>query len=688
MKRILIALIIMFTVFPAIAQQNVINEEKVKNAVGLMKKMMDKPGEMQTIYAELQALKLSSAERKEAEKRMQQQAASTAAAANETAMKTGGITAKKIDSWKEDKDRIVPVRDEARINAVLRRSLTDAEIRTYCTALHQAVKAKLDPAVIRQAENIYAAYNTKSATATAKGNIAVGCFLENLPLQAIYIMGKVCSEENTDANNLNNYAALLTNYGAEQGAIPILSYLNGKYARSPVIMSNLAVAWMGLGDLKKAGSYADSCIRFFPGNASQAHYVKSVVKESEGNRDAAAAELKQSISENYSAEKESLLKKMGGKLSAQEIKKNIPADALGLSKFTFPKFPGSYDEAVSLSTEWKIFYSNINESIKEWEGKAAKLRTAFAGNAPTSGKTYENQAWRNTYQLLNEEYAVKDEEMLAEFRKLNENHKKLEEELDATVKSLNKKYENDAQGQEFSDNEACLAYKSAYDVYMGAVNPLYEKYYASLISFMRKYTNELVYAGKHWMDNGFYEAFTADAKLKFLYALRSVSYKMPSYAPMFGGFGTVCSQQKPNPFNNKGLAKWEDVHCPPDWHVTTGPSSVSTHCNKITITADFGIGQATYSEDLLTGEWTNMTLEIGREIGTREIRGLEVGAEGGVFIEIDRRGISDFGVKGKLGASNGVTGADAEAKVSLKSGTASFATKGGSSLNAVIAAYK
>lgn len=688
MKHTIWIALLLPIVISTAAQPGNINEEKVNNAVVLMKKMMSKPDEMQSIYGELQALKLSSAERKEAEKRMQQQALSGAAAVKDAAMKTGGVSEKNIADWKEDKDRIVPVRDDAGINAVLKRNLTDAEIRNYCKVLHEAVKTKLNPIVVTQAEKIYNTYKTKTAAATAKGNIAIGCFLGNLPLQGIYIMGRVCSEENSDANNLNNYAALLTNYGVEQGAIPILNYLNKKYARSPVVLSNLAVAWMGLGDLKTADKYADSCIRFFPGNAAQAHYVKSVVKESEGKRDAAVAELKQSIGENYSAEKESQLKKMGGRLAAKDIKRNIPEDALGLSKFSFPKFPGGYDEDVSSSTEWKIFYSNINERIQEWEVKAAKLRNAFAANASVSGKYFENQGWRNTYQLLNEEYAAKDEAMLAELRKLDEKQNSLKEELDAAVKGLNKKYENDAQDQQFSDNEACSAYKSAYDVYMGAVNPLYERYYASFISFMRKYTNELVYAGKHWMDNAYYEAFAADAKLKFLYALKSVNYKIPSYAPMFGGFGKVCSQQKPNPFNNKWLAKWEDVHCPPEWHVTTGPTSVSTNCNKITIKANLGIGEATYTEDLLTGEWTNMTLEVGKEIGTKDISGIEVGAEGGAFIEIDRQGISDYGVKGKLGAGDGINSLEAETKVSLKSGKPSFTGKASSGLDPLIVQYK
>ncbi|MFN8253355.1 MAG: hypothetical protein U0V75_15915 [Ferruginibacter sp.] len=688
MKKITIPLLACFMAFTTLAQPAGIDEEKVVKAVALMKKMMTSPGEMQAIYGDLQALKLNSAERKEAEKRTQQQALQGAAAVKDAAMKTGSITEQKVSAWKEDRERIVPVKDNARINSMLKRNLGDAEIKNFCKAVHDAVKSKLDPAVIAQAEKIYTRLQAATNTATGRGNGAISCYLAKLPLQGIYILGRVCSEENTDGNNLNNYAALLSGYGAEQVAIPVLNYLNRKYARSPVVLSNLAVAWMGLGDLKTAEKYADSCIRFFPGHAAQAHYVKSVVKESEGDREAAKAELAESISKNYSAEKESMLKKMGGRLTAHDIKKNVPADALGLSKFTFPKFPSGYDEAISSSAEWKAFYTNIDESIKIWESKAAKLRNAVAAGNPASAAVYQNQGWRNFYERLNEEYAAKDEEMLNESRKLEKKNSELKDALDASVKKLNKQFEHDAQGQQFSDNEACTAYKSAYDVYMGAANPLHEKYYTGFISFMRKYTNELVYAGKHWMDDAFYEAFAADAKLKFLYALRSVRYKMPEYTPMLGGFGPVCSQQKPNPFKNKGLAKWEEVHCPPDWEMKTFGSSVSTHCNNIKLEIDLGFIQGSYTENLITGEWVNTTLEVGRKIGSQDIGGIEAGAEVCGFIEIDKRGISDAGVKGKAELDATVVSAGEEVKISVMTGKSSAETKAGTAFDKIIVPIK
>jgi hypothetical protein len=51
----------------AVAQKP-IDEEKIKKAVVLMQKMMEAPGQMQTVMTEMQALNLSGAEKKSANK--------------------------------------------------------------------------------------------------------------------------------------------------------------------------------------------------------------------------------------------------------------------------------------------------------------------------------------------------------------------------------------------------------------------------------------------------------------------------------------------------------------------------------------------------------------------------------------------------------------------------------------------
>jgi hypothetical protein len=712
MKKVLIIFYTLLFLFQiSVFAQKPIDEEKVKKAVVLMKKMMEDPGQMQAVLVEIEALKLNSAEDKEANKRFEKELMNKASEMKEKVMITGGITEKQITEMNENKDRIVPVRDDARINAVLKRDLSDGELKDFCRAVHEAVKKVMNPAAISQAEAIYSKMKAKYPSTAAMGNGAISCYLYNLTQQSIYIMGKVCSQDAGNANNLNNYAALLTNHGVEQGAIPILNYLHRKYARSPVILSNLSAAWMGLGEFKTAEKYADSCIKFFPGNAAQAHYVKSVVKESEGNRQGAIEELKKSIGESYSSEKANLLKKMGGELNASDYKKTLPADALGLSKFGFPELPKSCEVAVNATQEWDAYNKNIEAAIEEQKNKTERLKKEFDEKSiatynavmnsvkQKSGKsTYAfaannntNRSWDSYFKSLEGEFFKKGELFEKELDRLEAINKKEIKQMDLAFADVSKRYQNVCgEGQNCPETEICRAYQEVHDQYMLRMNSQYQKYFTEYIDYQRKKTNELVYAGRQFMEKEFYEYYASLSKLQFLGALKTVHYKKNyQIYPELGGFSKYCINVKTNPFTNNELANWNDLNCNNRWEMTLPFCGVATDCDKITFKFDVLFAEGSYSEDLFTGEWTNMTLEVGVGIGSKKVTdklGVEIGgAEVEIvgFIEIDRSGTSDYGGKVKAAITGGeavpVVGSmsliEAEGKISLKSGKPSFEVK-------------
>jgi hypothetical protein len=712
MKKVLIIFYTLLFLFQiSVFAQKPIDEEKVKKAVVLMKKMMEDPGQMQAVLVEIEALKLNSAEDKEANKRFEKELMNKASEMTEKVMITGGITEKQITEMNENKDRIVPVRDDARINAVLKRDLSDGELKDFCRAVHEAVKKVMNPAAISQAEAIYSKMKAKYPSTEAMGNGAISCYLYNLTQQSIYIMGKVCSQDAGNANNLNNYAALLTNHGVEQGAIPILNYLHRKYARSPVILSNLSAAWMGLGEFKTAEKYADSCIKFFPGNAAQAHYVKSVVKESEGNRQGAIEELKKSIGESYSSEKANLLKKMGGELNASDYKKTLPADALGLSKFGFPELPKSCEVAVNATQEWDAYNKNIEAAIEEQKNKTERLKKEFDEKSiatynavmnsvkQKSGKsTYAfaannntNRSWDSYFKTLSGEFFKKGEIFKKELARLEAINKKEIKQMDLAFADVSKRYQNVCgEGQNCPETEICRAYQEVHDQYMLRMNSQYQKYFTEYIDYQRKKTNELVYAGRQFMEKEFYEYYASLSKLQFLGALKTVHYKKNyQIYPELGGFSKYCINVKTNPFTNNELANWNDLNCNNRWEMTLPFCGVATDCDKITFEFDVLFAEGSYSEDLFTGEWTNMTLEVGVGIGSKKVTdklGVEIGgAEVEIvgFIEIDRSGTSDYGGKVKAAITGGeavpVVGSmsliEAEGEISLKSGKPSFEVK-------------
>lgn len=600
----------------SVAQQT-IDEEKVKKGLAIMKKMMANPGEIMTLQAEMQALKLNSAEDKEVRTRMSAQAGEMINKGKQQAVSMGGISEADIKNKMAENNRVIPEKDVARINSVLKRRLADGEIKKFCKAVHEVVKKKMDTKAMAQAETFYSKIKSQTSSVSGMGNGAISCYLTNLTMQAIYVMGRVCSEETADATTINNYAVLLTNHGVEEGALPLLNYLNHKYPKDPVVISNIAMAWLGLGDIKTAGKYADTCIKFFPSWAHQAHYVKSIEKESTGDRQGAVEELKKSTGRVYSAEKESQLKKWGVNLGSNYYKKHLPADALGLSKFKYPTFPLNCANVFALSEEWQGFYKEMDMVIKEYQAKtkgldaavnqstqkqaqqmmekvkAAKTRPAYYFAANNN----QNMGWWNFFNTLNIEYAFKEQEYDKEFKALNQRDSVLKDRMHKSVDEVRKKYENTCgEGQQCPSEEICNAHKKAYDEYLGEINPLLDAFYQKFILFKRRSTNELVYAAKYCLPEAEYERFKNERQLNFLGTLRNVSYRVWNISPDFGLQGHACINKKSNPFKSKGLQRFEDIHCPPDWELNIpGGSGVFTHCTKITLKLGFGIGEASYT---------------------------------------------------------------------------------------------
>jgi tetratricopeptide (TPR) repeat protein len=596
-KYIIISLAILFLSNQSFAQKP-IDEEKVSKAVVLMRKMMTDPSQMQTVMTEMQALKLTGAEDKEAKTRMQKEAMNKAGEIKKQVMNTGGITEKQIIEFKENKDRIVPLRDDARINAVLKRNLSDAEIKNYCKAVFEAVKKELHPSVISQSEKIYQDLKAKKLNYNQLGNGAISCFFTNMTKHSLYIYGKICSEDATNSNNLNNYAALLTMQGVEQGAIPVLNYLNKRYARSPYVWSNLSVAWLGLGDLKTAEKYADSCIRFFPGHAAQAHYVKSVVKEGEGDKEKAVEELQISIELGYTREKEMQLRKKNKKPDnlLAKFRAGIPGDVMGLGRFKPPAIPRTYADALVSAAEWKSYYSTLGA---EYELLAKRME----GQLKSMGKTsmdymvkevskpnnkdhvyavavtdVTNQRMQKISALLEKEFSPKEESFFKRMKQLQENKKLWEVEMEKKEEELSEKYENlSGEGQPSQEMEMCNAYLVNVDEYMTKVNLQYDKYFSDYLSFKKQEFNEHIYAASFHMGKELFEYELNRRKMLFLGAMMSVIYEFPSWALK----PTICIERI------TGGKKWtlpsfKDIKCFSNLQLDLGLFSMSG-CDKFKV---------------------------------------------------------------------------------------------------------
>ncbi|HKC37354.1 MAG TPA: tetratricopeptide repeat protein, partial [Chitinophagaceae bacterium] len=222
------------------------------------------------------------------------------------------LSNKTIQQATEEETTTIPKRDITRINSLPKKNLTEAELSLFITKVHAGVE-KLIPATERtEALKIYNETKSKYKSTAIVANAANGCWMVGHWEKALFIMGKVCIDDITDADNLNNYAAFLIMTGGEQAAIPILQYLNEKYPGNSTILNNLGQAWFGLGDMENAKKFLTTATDLYP-NHSMANLCMSQLYANGPQPDVqkSISCLKASLKENYDPEKEVELSKLG-----------------------------------------------------------------------------------------------------------------------------------------------------------------------------------------------------------------------------------------------------------------------------------------------------------------------------------------------------------------------------------------
>jgi len=225
-----------------------------------------------------------------------------------------------------------PKRDATRISMIPKKTLSDAELLLFLRNTTSGVE-KLIPAAERtEALNIYNQTKAQYKSVAIVANAANGCWMIGHWEKALFIMGKACMDDITDADNLNNYAAFLVMTGGEQAAIPILQYLDQKYPGNSTILNNLGQAWFGLGEVEKAKKYLDTATILYP-NHSTANSTLSGIAVANHDPQKAISYLKASLKENYDPEKEAELRKLGYEIKFADMPPlNYPMknDPLGL----------------------------------------------------------------------------------------------------------------------------------------------------------------------------------------------------------------------------------------------------------------------------------------------------------------------------------------------------------------------
>lgn len=497
---------------------------------------------------------------------------------NSVGKNVSGVSDAQLQNAFEDESKIVPKRDEIRI-AAIPKGVTDARMKTYVASIHKKVTSLLETNEIKNADLIYEYIENEKISKENQGNIAMGFWMAGNQKLALFLLGKISSETPT-ANNLNNYASMLTMMGGEHIAIPILENLSKKIPKNIILLNNLGQAWFGLGEITKAEKYLDSAIAIYPSHP-QANFTKAEIAESKGEKSKAIEALKKSIKHAYSEEKEAMLKKLGYKLKIEDLRLPFKPDAdLQLDRFKRPNYPKSVSESNVLKLQWENFTDECvkeieklnNDLITQTEKYSLKIQKKSFGNLQTNN---------NGYSILSVEqppiFAIKAGLQMDERKSFYEFKWK---EMSKKLKILTNDLDNMRKQKKRCASESCTCHKDAESDFLKNYNERKQAYDDEVLKIFKQFYEEMVSLSQYtsWDEEQF-----ELIKLNFMidFVGRLIEYK-----PEFSTYDYLDCVEEENvkPFK---LAEWDfSSNCKYNVEINFALIKQQINCAHTTTTID------------------------------------------------------------------------------------------------------
>lgn len=573
----------------------------------------------------------------------------------------------------------VPKRNAALIAAIPQVTLTAASLPAYIRSMNSYIDKKIEGGYKQFSQEVYAQF--KSGGITTLGNTAVGFWTMGSREIGVCLMGKACSDNLTDADNLNNFAAMMSMAGAPQQAIPLLEYLNRQYPGNTTILNNLGQAWFYLGVTDKADEYLEKTVKAFAYHP-QANYTQCLIAESKGNKTKAVEKMKNSLAYSYSLDKVNKLRQLGYSVKGRDMR--IPfrpdPDPLGLRKFIRPDFPKSYDDEVTLKFAWDDFQQQISNKMTEVmkqlqphinraAQQAQQTYNAIQKNKGVAGLSLANSKKTRLY----EKVAQRNLDDMEKDGGIEFRLRKAKAQLDSVVKafvdqkeSMRKKFEKDnsikAQTEtELSKKGEDLGYDDCkvqriYSEWVHSkFNRLLDDEYKNYLHLLNLKISEELYWKQFIQDEVQFEATRLTADKEWLNALFSSRYLASADvnpANICPGSADKGSRQK--------LADFDEMHCKYNSVMDFKVYRLASNCGKLTVSFDADVLKGKFefkAKGHGVDEFQKCTVEAKAKVGKSIEKGpLQVGASvgAGMGVEISRNGIEDVYLTGEASISAGI----------------------------------
>lgn len=219
--------------------------------------------------------------------------------------------------------QLVPQKDIARINAIPKKKLAQADMSGYATNLYNKIMTKGDAAEIALVKKVIA----QTPNANDIGGAAILSMLQGHPQAAMALSMKAVQADPSNANWQNNMASLLTQYGYPEQAIPILQKLKNQFPQNSTVLNNLGQAWLGMGEIDSAKININMAGGLNP-NHPEAKETGGVIEEIARNTDKATDDYIKAMENSVNPFTEMLIINNNGqdklgKIDFEKLKRSI-----------------------------------------------------------------------------------------------------------------------------------------------------------------------------------------------------------------------------------------------------------------------------------------------------------------------------------------------------------------------------
>ncbi len=382
--------------------------------------------------------------------------------------------------------RLVPQKDIAKLNALPKKKLIQADISGYATNLYNKLLAKGNASEIAIAKKII----VQSPKANDISGAAMLAMLQGHSQAAMALSMKAVQLNPANPNYQNTMASLLTQYGYPEQALPVLQKLRNDFPNNSTVLNNLAHAWLGLGEIDSAKSIikkAGGLNPYHPGSKE----TEGVIEETTGDPEKAAQEYETSMENALNPFTEQLIKNnkssKSGKLDYEKLKRSItiyeyfPKDWIKIPVLS--DNVSGYEKDMSIKNGYSKMIENLQDKIDALkEASENEVNTLMNKGEDAFAKEMMKESMKGINMLSKPAVVVQIvlQNYIAEWMQKNvQEYQQLTNTISEQQKEMTKSGKNDK----------CPDYDRKNNQFLNYANPVIREFHSRKIEEFRMWLN-------------------------------------------------------------------------------------------------------------------------------------------------------------------------------------------------------